>query len=141
MKSATLVAVQLAALAYLALTGYLLAPPRWIGLQIAGMALGLWAIAVVNPRRIRIAPEPGRGMRLITRGPYRFIRHPMYTAVLLFTVAWLPAKPTLDRLVVWLILLADLLLKAQYEESLLIRRFPAYRAYRQRTKRFLPFVY
>jgi protein-S-isoprenylcysteine O-methyltransferase Ste14 len=140
-KSIALVIVQLAAIAYLALTGYLLAAPRWIGLQIAGTTLLLWAIAIVNPRRVRIAPEPGRGARLITRGPYRFIRHPMYTAVLLFTLGWLTTKPTLGRLVVWLILLGDLLLKAEYEESLLARRFSEYRAYRLRTKRFLPFVY
>jgi|YelNatPaOPRAMG01_1025707.scaffolds.fasta_scaffold04993_2 protein-S-isoprenylcysteine O-methyltransferase Ste14 len=140
-RSATLVAVQLAAIVYLALTGHLLAAPRWIWLQIAGIALTLWAVAVVDPRRVKITPEPARGMRLVTRGPYRFIRHPMYTAVLLFTLGWLTTRPTFSRLLVWLILLADLILKAEYEESLLVRRFPEYRAYRQRTKRFVPFVY
>ncbi len=141
MKSSVLVAVQLAAIIYLALTGYLIAAPQWVWLQIAGIVLTLWAVAVVGPRRVKIAPEPARDMRLVTRGPYRFIRHPMYTAVLLFTLGWLTTQPNFSRLIVWLILLADLILKAEYEESLLLRRFPEYRAYRQHTKRFLPFVY
>lgn len=45
------------------------------------------------------------------------------------------------RELIWLILLADLLLKLRYEERLLSARFPTYLAYQQTTHRLLPFVY
>jgi protein-S-isoprenylcysteine O-methyltransferase Ste14 len=95
----------------------------------------------MNFRQLRITPEPARDARLITSGPYRFIRHPMYSAVLLMTLAVVLSRPTPARLVVWAILFGTLLLKLAHEETLLGRRFPEYAAYRKRTKRLVPFVY
>ncbi len=140
-RSLVLVGVQLATLVYLAATGPLLATPRWVGLEIAGLVLGTWAVLVIGPRRLRVFPEIGRAARLVTRGPYRLVRHPMYTAVLLISAAVVIDRPTVARLVAWLVLLGDLLLKIQDEEEYLRRRFPEYQAYRRRTKRLVPWVY
>jgi protein-S-isoprenylcysteine O-methyltransferase Ste14 len=136
-----LVAIQLAALVYLAVTGPWLATGLLVWLQIIAIYLAAWAFWRFDLRQLRIAPDPARGARLITSGPYRWIRHPMYSSVLLLALAVVLGRPTLARVVVWLILLADLLLKLRYEEVLLAHRFPEYSQYRKRTKKLIPFVY
>jgi protein-S-isoprenylcysteine O-methyltransferase Ste14 len=140
-RGTVLFAGQMLCMAYLLLSGYWLASPHWIGLEILGGALGAWAIATMKLRHLNPLPEPRRDAPLVTRGPYRWIRHPMYAAVLTTMAALVLDQPTPARLIVWLALLANLLLKINYEERLLARRFPAYAAYRKRTKRLIPFVY
>ena len=141
LKSWLFVVVQLAALAYLAVTGPWLAPRSLIWLEIIALYLAAWAFRSFNLRQLRIAPEVAAGAKLVTRGPYRWIRHPMYAAVLLLTLSLVLSRPTLDRAVAWLILLADLIGKLQYEETLLAKRFSEYSSYKKRTKKLIPFVY
>lgn len=88
----------------------------------------------------RIAME--KTTRLVTQGPYRFIRHPMYASLLL--AAWgifLKQINLLSGLLVVLVSLT-LLLTAIYEERENLRIFgEAYAAYMQHTKRLVPFVF
>jgi protein-S-isoprenylcysteine O-methyltransferase Ste14 len=140
-RSVTLVVVQLLALGYLVLTGPLIVSHPLVWLEIVGCALGGWAIYMVKPRHVRVLPEVDREAHLVTKGPYRFIRHPMYASVLLITLAWLLDRVTLARLVVWFILVTDLVAKLRYEERLLAKRFSEYAAYQRRTKRVIPFLF
>jgi protein-S-isoprenylcysteine O-methyltransferase Ste14 len=140
-KSLVLVGAQLLCLAYLLLSGPWFASLEWVGLEIVGLYLGAWAIYTMKLRNLRIAPEVARGARLVTTGPYRFIRHPMYSAVLLITIALALSHLTIARLTVWTVLLAVFLVKLQHEEVLLAKRFREYTAYQRRTKRLVPFVY
>ena len=140
-KSAVLIAAQLACIAYLLVSDPWRAHLHWAWLEAAGLCLGAWAVFTIKLQNVRIAPEVGRGGRLVTHGPYRFIRHPMYAAVLLVTLAWLLDRFTGARLVAWLVLAGDLLIKLEYEEQLLGKRFSEYPAYRARTNRLVPFVY
>ena len=141
MKSVVLVAVQLLTIGYLLLTGPWLATPTWAGLELVGMAVAAWAVVTMKPHRISPLPDVRRNARLVTQGPYRFIRHPMYTGILLALLALVLDHPTPARVIVWLIMLADLVVKLDYEERLLRKRFPEYASYQCRTKRLLPFVY
>lgn len=140
-KSLVLVAVQIAVISYLMSTGPWLTIRPWVWLEIAGLYLGGWALWTIKLKNLRVAPDPARNAKLVTRGPYRFVRHPMYTAVLLITVTWVLDKPTLLRLIVWLVLVADLMAKLRHEERLLAKKFPEYAAYQRRTKRLIPFLY
>jgi protein-S-isoprenylcysteine O-methyltransferase Ste14 len=72
-------------------------------------------------------------------GPYRFIRHPMYTSVLLGAGALISTNNNLDMLVAWIALFFVLWSKLGYEEKLLLQRFASYRSYQRRTGRLLPF--
>lgn len=139
--SLALVAVQFALLAYLAFTGPWLARGWPLMLEIAGGLLGLWAIAAMRHSKLNITPDVRPGARLVARGPYRWIRHPMYAALMLAGLGLVWYHPSPARWVALGILGIDLLVKLHYEEGLLAAAIPDYRAYQARTKRLIPYLY
>jgi protein-S-isoprenylcysteine O-methyltransferase Ste14 len=138
-----LVAVQLALIAALAW----LAAPAFLGgraplavwlLVAAGAALGLWALSANRPGNFNVRPMPRAGGRLVQHGPYRWIRHPMYTAVIACAVACAWADGTRWGWLGAAALTAVLAIKAALEERWMVQEHPGYREYRARTSRFLP---
>ncbi len=111
-----------------------------LGLLAGSAGLGFWTLAVNRPGNFNIRPAPRDGGVLVTSGPYRWIRHPMYTAVLLAAAgaAVVPRQP-LDA-VLCLALLGVLGAKAVIEERALRARFPGYGDYMRQTTRFLPWL-
>ena len=141
-KSATLVSVQLICIAVLVVTGRVI--PQQLGpfvMMCAGVALIVWAVVKIRFYNLRIEPEPSKEAKLITSGPFRFIRHPMYSGGTLIGLAWVWDELSLLRLFVFVILFIDFLVKLHYEERLLTERFPEYLDYKKRTKRLVPLVY
>jgi protein-S-isoprenylcysteine O-methyltransferase Ste14 len=115
--------------------------PAIIILLLLSITLGVWAIVSMKIRNLKVFPEPKNNAEFIAAGPYRFIRHPMYTSVLLLTLSYVLKEPGFGTIVTWIILIGDLLLKLHYEEGLLNDKFPNYRGYTARTKRLIPFLY
>ncbi len=110
-------------------------------LALCGAGLGGWAVAVMRRTRFRIVPDVHREARLMDQGPYRLLRHPLYTSPLLLTAGFVLAAPAPGRWAWWGALAVDLIIKLHHEERLLRRRFPQYDAYCQRTWRLLPWIY
>jgi protein-S-isoprenylcysteine O-methyltransferase Ste14 len=138
--SVVLVGLQFACISYFALVYGLPRQVHWgIFCSVAGLLLGSWAILSMRFARLNVFPEPGK--LLITRGPYRFIRHPMYTAVLLVCLGWLSQDFRLISLLIYGLLTSVLIVKVQYEEGLLRDRFPEYAAYSLKTYKLLPWIY
>lgn len=138
--SITTVVVQFTCIAYLIVDGPFRADtPALIVLQLVGFALGGWAVFAM--RRFNVAPDPLANAELATSGPYRWIRHPMYSALLLIALAAVLSRPTLIRLVVLGVLLINQLVKLRHEEMLLQEKFRGYGEYMSRTKRLLPGIY
>lgn len=116
--------------------------PVGVALQGAAVALMLWARWTFGARSFHAAATPTAG-GLVTSGPYRYVRHPIYAAVLLFAWAGVLAQrtpPTPGALL--LAALATLMtgVRIQAEEALLHASFPEYAAYAARTRRLVPFV-
>jgi len=106
----------------------------------AGLAIGLWAIVLVG-RHLTPYPAPTAKGPLIESGPYRYVRHPMYTSVILLTVGigLLTLRPW--ALLISLAFVVFFAAKVGREEELLIERYPTYREYRSRVPyRLLPWV-
>ena len=106
-------------------------------LVIAGTVFAICALLVLG-RSISILPE---ARRLVTRGPYALVRHPLYLGEMVAV-----AGVALQRLSAWALLLlglvwAFLLLRMKYEELVLFQSFPEYGDYTARTARLVPGVY
>jgi protein-S-isoprenylcysteine O-methyltransferase Ste14 len=108
-------------------------------LFLAGLGLAIWA-------RVHLGRNWGMPMtrkdepELVTSGPYRLIRHPIYTGILLALLG-----SAIATNLYWLIPLAIMgtyfIYSARVEERLMSEAFPqAYPSYRSRTKMLIPFV-
>ena len=140
-KAYTLVSIQVIAILLILVTGWPLAGyvPLLI-IQIAGVMLGIWAIVMMGRKNTNITPLVKQDSHLVTNGPYAFIRHPMYSAVLLTIWPLIIDQYSLLRLTIGLVLTIDLIAKMLYEESLLRKHFAGYEIYMRETKRLIPFV-
>ncbi len=107
----------------------------------AGLGLGLWAMLSMRLNTIRVSPVPARSGRLTTNGPYRYIRHPMYTSLLLFFGIWVAFRPSIPAVLVYGVLCVNMIIKLRYEERLLILKYPEYKAYCRETHRLVPLIY
>lgn len=115
--------------------------PLVLGVQAAAVLIGLWAVKVMHLGHFNVVPDPQPDIELVTHGPYRFIRHPMYFSIVLFFLPLVAVQPDLWTLGLYAALWLVLLLKLHYEEYLLIEMLPEYDDYRQTSKRIVPFVF
>ena len=75
--------------------------------------------------------------QLVTNGLYAYIRHPLYTAGLIFI--WFSPEMTLNRLVLWVILSLYILIGVYFEERKLLNDFgAAYADYKLKTPMLIP---
>jgi protein-S-isoprenylcysteine O-methyltransferase Ste14 len=109
-------------------------------LIILSLIVGLMAVVNMRLDNLNIVPTLKDKHQLVTHGIYRFIRHPMYTSVLLLCLALTLTNPHNPALFIMLVLLVDLVLKSNLEEKLLTERFSTYQDYKNKTGRFLPFL-
>ena len=106
-----------------------------------GLLLTLWA-------RVVLGGNWSSGVvfkeqhELIEQGPYAYVRHPIYSGVLVMFLGLAIFRGTLTGFILVVIILAGLWLKALQEEKLLTRHFrEAYPQYRKRVKALVPFVW
>ena len=109
-------------------------------LMLAGLALALIAGLRLG-RNLTPFPRPRPGGELVTRGVYRYARHPIYGGVLLLAFGWSVVQFSWGPGGAVLLLLWLFESKSRYEEGLLARVYPAYADYAAGTRRFVPFVY
>lgn len=135
---------QLALLALLALTLARSSSHGPLAITVAGwvlVALGL-AIALVSSRAMRGSftpwPAPRADGKLHTGGPFRLVRHPVYSGLLAASVGVVLVRPGLLQLAMLAAFVTLLTRKAQLEERLLRARFKGYAAYAAETGMFLP---
>jgi protein-S-isoprenylcysteine O-methyltransferase Ste14 len=139
-KSILIVLVQFIAVIILILTGRIIPQNIFLlFLMVTGGIIGV--LAVIEMKfKFNVFPQLLRSSKLITSGIYRLIRHPMYTSVLLITLAWVLDNINLLRFIVWLMLLSVLLFKIKLEEEILSKEFDDYKDYRSKTKKLIPFI-
>jgi len=140
-KAWVFVIVQFACIVFLILKLPLFKPSFLLIFQLIALLLGFWAVFESRKGRFSIFPDVQANSTLIQSGPYRLIRHPMYSSLILFFAALLLKSPSLETLIVYLILLFDLLLKLNYEEKQLLKAYPDYERYKKNTYRIVPFIY
>jgi protein-S-isoprenylcysteine O-methyltransferase Ste14 len=115
------------------------AGPITITIQVVAALLMAWARLTFGIRSFHGTANPTTG-GLVTTGPYRYIRHPIYAAILYFFWAGIAAHPSLVTLAAGLLATAFTAVRIVAEEKLLVTMYPEYRAYARVTKRVVPFV-
>ncbi|GGS15256.1 methyltransferase family protein [Deinococcus knuensis] len=142
-RDRTLVAAQVALLAVI-LAGGRRGRGRPRPVQAAGAALTLGGLTLLVwsgrtlGRNLTPLPTPVADGTLVQRGPYRFVRHPIYTALLLLAGGWTVARGGRVSVAGTLLLAGLLRHKAGIEDTALAGRHPAHAAYRAHTGAFLP---
>ncbi len=143
LKAASLVATLMLALAIASLLPFralLAVGPAGLAAQGLALLLLLWARLTFGLRSFHAAANPTRG-GLVTTGPYAFLRHPIYAAVLLFTWAAVLSHLRSRTLIVGLAASAAVAVRIAAEEHLVVQRYPEYREYAARTKRLIPHIF
>jgi protein-S-isoprenylcysteine O-methyltransferase Ste14 len=138
-------AIALAVVTGSRLTGPRIADPfKSLGVIVMwlGLAIRVWAIAALG-RAFRTTVEVDPGQAVVSTGPYRWVRHPSYSGLLLIvTGCGLAAGNWLALAACALLPLPALLWRMHVEEAELTRVLgDRYRAYRAQTKRLIPGVW
>jgi methanethiol S-methyltransferase len=119
-------------------------PAPWSYLMLAGQGLaalmliiGVLQTDTLSFIGLRQIIEAERPPRLVTRGLYRYVRHPLYSAGLLFL--WLTPVMSVNTLTVYVALTVYILVGAWFEERKLLHEYGhAYAEYRRRTPMLIP---
>ncbi len=106
-------------------------------LLIASFVLHLWArlhLGRFYAERVEILPDH----HVVQSGPYAYIRHPVVTSFFGIAIGLFLVNPAIPTLLMMLYVFGDFARAAIQEEKLLSQHLSEYRAYMQRTGRFLP---
>lgn len=108
--------------------------------QAIALLLAISARIAFKNQQLKLTAYPGSGS-LINSGPYKFIRHPMYTAVNLFIWVSICGHFSLFSALVGSIVTIFALMRIAVEEKLLREHYQEYDAYTLVTKKMIPFIY
>lgn len=114
--------------------------PFVLAAQVAAIALNVWARSSFGKGTFRVTAEPG-GQSIIRSGPYRYIRHPMYSSALLFVWAAILGHLSLWTLIAGVAVTGVAVARVSAEERLLRERYPDYPEYAHETKSLVPYVF
>lgn len=142
LKSLVLVIIQITGIAVICMTArpvctsYIL-----LVIQSLSLLLLIWTWLYLHPGKFNIFPDTIKNAKLVTGGPFRWIRHPMYLSLFMYLVPLVVEYYNWWRLLVLLIFLANMVIKIFYEEKILQQKFPEYGEYMKRSKRLIPFIF
>jgi protein-S-isoprenylcysteine O-methyltransferase Ste14 len=106
-------------------------------LLLAGTAWGVWSLRSLG-RNVSVIAQ---ARDVADRGPYRWVRHPLYTGEIVSSLGLAVAAHSLAAVAVWLGFCALQAYRALREEQLLLAVLPKYGAYRGRTAALLPGIF
>jgi protein-S-isoprenylcysteine O-methyltransferase Ste14 len=116
------------------------ANPIGIIVQVGAVGLMIWARITFGFRSFHAAANTTKG-RLVTNGPFRWLRHPIYSAVIYFTWAGVMSHLHWDSAAAALVVTLSLFARMLFEESFLRAAYEEYQAYSKQTARLIPFVF
>ncbi len=108
-----------------------------VGLILAGLALAGWARWNLG-QFFREGEEVQAGHRLIETGPYRYIRHPLYSSFFLMVTGLLLVNPSAPTLLAAVYAYVDFYTAASREEKMMLEKMPGYAGYIAIRPRFVP---
>jgi protein-S-isoprenylcysteine O-methyltransferase Ste14 len=104
---------------------------------LAGVTWSVWSLHFLGRNLSVIA----QARNVVDRGPYRWVRHPLYAGEIVSSLGLAIAAGSAVAGVLWLTLCALQVYRALREEQVLLRALPGYRVYRARTAALLPGIF
>lgn len=111
-----------------------------VTLMFTGSCLLLAGLVRLGPNLTPL-PYPKERATLVQTGPYRVVRHPMYSGGIMLAYGWALAVSGWLTLVFATVLLIFLDIKSEREEQWLIDKFPGYTGYQKRVRKIIPLIY
>lgn len=106
-----------------------------------GATLALWGLYALGSRNLTALPYPRVDGQLVQTGPYRFVRNPIYSGLVLGAFGWSLWLHSYNALAYTVALFVLFDLKLRREEAWLCERYPDYAEYQKRVKKLIPFVW
>lgn len=111
-----------------------------ISVQVVAVLLMIWARITFGRRSFHAAANPTEG-GLVTWGPYKLVRHPIYASILYFLWPGVLTHVSPANVLLAVVGTASVALRIYAEEKLLSEKYPEYEHYAARTKRIIPFLF
>ncbi len=106
-----------------------------------GLIFGFYTLYFNKIGNFNITPDIKKDSLLIRKGAYKYIRHPMYSSVLLMISGVILTDINIINSFLFIVLLIVLYLKAKREERLWNEKDKDYKKYKNKTKMFIPFIF
>jgi protein-S-isoprenylcysteine O-methyltransferase Ste14 len=100
----------------------------------------IWARITFGLRSFHATANTTQG-KLVTNGPYRWLRHPIYAALIYFFWASVISYPYMETIAGVILISVGLFVRMILEEKFLRVAYDEYAAYSKRTKRIIPFLF
>ena len=100
----------------------------------------IWAL-YQQRKFISIYPDPRLDCKLLQKGPYHLIRHPMYSSLFFIVLIISILNFSFIAIIKFVLFIVVIFIKLNVEERLLKKRFQEYEKYKCVTKRIIPFIY
>ncbi len=115
---------------------------RVVGGVCLALGIGLFASGFLQlGSNLTPLPKPKKDATLVTTGPYRIVRHPIYSGGSLVALGWAFWVLSWLTLGYAIVLFAYLDFKSRREERWLVAKYLDYREYQRRVHRLIPFLY
>ena len=111
-----------------------------VAMMVAGLALALWG-GLKHGSGLQALPYPREGGTALYAGPYRLVRHPIYSGAVCVACGWALWRHGWLTLAYAALLFLLLDAKARREERWLVEKFPSYGDYQRRVRKLIPFLY
>lgn len=114
--------------------------PIAITIQVCAIIIMIWARITFGMRSFHASANSTKG-KLITHGPYKLLRHPIYASIIYFFIASLIAFPAIDTCIGVLLIIGSTYARMIFEEISLKKTYKEYESYSQKSKRIIPYVF
>ena len=112
-----------------------------VGMSLTSMFIGIVILglsALALGKSLTAHPMPGKNAVLVTDGLYRFVKHPIYSGLILLSFGLTIAGGFFPHTIFFIALVVLLNYKASFEEKLLASTYAGYAEYSKKTGRFIP---
>jgi len=116
----------------------------WIGfvIMILGLSLRVWSIAVLG-KSFRTTVETHENQAVVSNGPYRILRHPSYSGLIVMSLGYgLAVQNWLSLFIAVALPLSALLYRIHVEETVMVAAMGSvYKEYQQHTRKLIPWIW